>query len=93
MNNHEKKDEIEIHHYYSKVKDINKILQILNNDLYIYLNEIYIVDELIKIIELLNNNIERKNKIKIFIRESVLILQKYDNSDSENSTQNFYLAL
>ena len=52
LNNLESQDEIEIHHYYSKLKEINKNLQILNNLLYIYLNEMYIIDELVKIIEL-----------------------------------------
>ena len=52
MNNIESQDEIEIHYYYSKLKEINKNLQILNNVLYIYLNEMYIIDELVKIIEL-----------------------------------------
>ena len=87
LKNQEEKDKIEIHRYYSKLKEINKILQILNNELYIYLNEMYIIDELVKIIELLNYNIERINKIKIFITESALILQNYDNNDSENSNQ------
>ena len=87
LNNQEGKDKIEIHRYYSKLREINKILQILNNELYIYLNEMYIIDELVKIIELLNYNIEKINKIKIFITESALTLQKYDISDSENSNQ------
>ena len=84
FNNPEEKDKIEIHRYYRKLKEINTILQILNNDLYIYFNEMYIIDELVTIIELLNYNIERINEIKIFIIESALTLQKYDNSDSEN---------
>jgi hypothetical protein len=34
------------------ITNINKILQILNDDLNIYLNEMFIIDELIKIIEI-----------------------------------------
>ena len=83
----EKENEIEIHLYYSKLNEINKILQLLNVDLYIYLNEMYIIDELIKIIELLNYNIEKIIKIKNALRESALILQKYASNDSENKFQ------
>jgi len=87
LNNLESQDEIEIHHYYSKLKEINKNLQVLNNNLYIYLNEMYIIDELVKVIELLNYNIEKISKIKNLIRESALIMQKYDYNDSDNSNQ------
>ena len=37
---------IEINRYLEQLKNMNKILQILNSDLYIYLNEMYIIDEL-----------------------------------------------
>ena len=77
LNDKEKGNFIEIHHYYIKLKEINKILQNLNNDLFIYLNEMYIVDELIKIIELLNNNIKKVNEIKIYLIENANIIQKY----------------
>ena len=86
----EKENEIEIYHYYIKLKEIIKILDNLNNELYIYLNEIYIIDELIKVIELLNYNIEKINKIKNSIRESDLIIQKYafnENKDEEFSEE------
>ena len=46
-----KKNEIYIGNYYSQLKEINDILQNLNYDLLIYLNELYIIDELIKIID------------------------------------------
>ena len=38
--------QMEINYYCDKLKEINKILQILNDELYIYLNEMYIIDEL-----------------------------------------------
>jgi hypothetical protein len=43
--------EIKIKDYYNRLKEINNILQNLNHDLNIYLNELYIIDKLIKIIE------------------------------------------
>ena len=71
---------IEINDYYNILIKINKILQKLNDDLFIFLNEMYIIDELIKIIELLKfNNIEKINEIKNLIRENAHIIQKYPN--------------
>ena len=63
------------------MKEINKILQNLNNDLYIYLNEMYTVDELITIIELFNNNIKKINEIKSDLIENAQIIQKYSFKD------------
>jgi len=77
LSNKEKENYIEIPHYYIKLKEINKILQNLNNDLYIYLNEMYIVDELIKVIELFNNNIKKINEIKSDLIENSQIIQNY----------------
>ena len=79
-------DEIEINHYYFILSDINKILQNLNNDLYIFLNEMYIIDELIKIIEIFTktNNIDKINVIKN--------LQKYSKNTvklSDELSNNF----
>jgi len=54
-------------------------LRFLNNDLYI------IIDELIKLIELLNYKIEKISKIRYYIRESSLILQKYADNDENES--------
>ena len=39
----------------------------------------YIIDELIKIIELFKKNIEKINEIKHSIRENAYIIQKYGN--------------
>ncbi len=58
-------------------------MQNLNDDLHIFLNEMYIIDELIKIIDIFtkkNNNIEKIKEIKNLIRKSGYILQK--NSDN-----------
>ena len=41
-NKKENEIQIEINDYCQKLKEINKILQNLNDDLYIYLNEMYI---------------------------------------------------
>ena len=82
-----------INQYYNKLIDINKILQNLNIDLYIYLNEMYIIDELIKIIEIFKkkNNIKKINDIKDLLRENAEFIQNYYKSDdlSENLKDNF----
>ena len=44
-------DKVEINIYCNILKEVNNVLQILNIDLYIYLNEIYIIDELKEVIE------------------------------------------
>ena len=80
----EKDNIIKIHYYYIKLKEINKILQNLNNVLFIYLNEMYIVDELIKVIELLNYNIKKINEIKNYLIENAKIIQKYSFKDETN---------
>ena len=78
--------QIEINHYYSILKEINKILQYLSDDLFIYLKEMYIIDELIKIIELFkkNRNIEKINEIKNQMRENAFIIQKYSNNKNDS---------
>ena len=58
------------------------ILQTLDDDLNLQLNEIYIIDELIKMIELFkddNNSIIYINQIKYYLRENGFIIQKYAN--------------
>jgi len=78
--------QIEINYYCKKLIEINKILQILNDDLYIFLNEMYIIDELIKVIELLKKNCgcDKINKIKKYIRENAQIIQRYSNDNDRN---------
>jgi len=73
---------INIYHYSSILSYINKILQTLNDDLLIFLNEMYIIDELIKIIDIFiyKNDIEKITEIKNLMRENSLIIQKYSNN-------------
>ena len=74
---------MEINHYNFILKEINKILQNLNDDLFIFLKERNIIDELIKIIEIFkkNNDIKRINEIKNLLIENAIIIQKYADSD------------
>ena len=69
---------VEINLYCNLLKEINNIIQNLNNDLYIYLNEMYIIDELKAIIELQNLkkiNIEKIEEIRDYLRQSAFIIQ------------------
>ena len=70
---------IEINHYYYILTDIYKIMKNLRDDLCMLLNEIYVIDKLIKIIELFKkkDNFEIKN----LMRENALIIQKYSNNE------------
>ena len=88
--------QIEINQYYNVLKNINSILKNLHKDLYLFYNEQYIIDELIKIIELFKNskNFEIINKVKYYLRENVNIIQKYSNTNdnfrlSEELINNF----
>ena len=71
------------------LKEINSILQNLNNNLNLDLKEIYIIDELIQIIEIFlknkNINIKLVIEIKNILRENNLIIQNYINKDIDNS--------
>ena len=74
--------QIVIDQYCDYLKEINKIMQNLNDELYIYLNEMYIIDELIKIIEMFkkirgDDKIHKINEIKNIIRKNAEIIQKY----------------
>ena len=82
--------QIEISHFYYKLIEINKNLIFLNDELSIYLNEMYIVDELIKIIEIFkHSNIKKITDIKKIMVENVQTLQKYDgNYDSDEFFEN-----
>ena len=81
------KNIIDINQYLYNIREINKILQSLDNDLNIYLNEMYIIDELIKIIEIFfkRNNIEKINTLKNLLRKNVLIIQAYFNENDNNN--------
>ena len=72
------KNKVEIILYCEILKEINIILQNLNEDLLLFLNEMYIIDELIKVIELLNikkMDIEKIMKIRKYLRKSAEIIQ------------------
>ena len=79
--NDSKNGKIEVFRYHFNLTEAIKILQNLDNDLYIFLNEMYIIDELIKIIELFNKknniNLNKINEIKNMLRENALIIQEY----------------
>lgn len=85
------KNEIAIIYYNDQLKVINNILQILNDDLIIYLNELYIIDELIQIIDYkgININIKVVEKIRNYLRESSIIIQKNQPNKIKNLTCNF----
>ena len=76
---------VDIHDYIQILKEINNILQSINDELRVFLNEMYIIDELIKVYDLFkkNINIERINNIKNQMRENALIIQKYSDDDSK----------
>jgi len=76
--------QITINHYCYKLKEINKIMQTLSDDLYIFLNEMFIIDELIKVIEIFQSkiNIDKIQKIKKELRENANIIQyNHNNKD------------
>ena len=95
------KIQVEINYYYYLLKDIYSIMQTLVENLNLHLYEIFIIDELIKIIELFN---QYKNKIKIitiakyYLIENAYIIQKYSNNNDKaqlsdtliNNFENFY---
>jgi len=85
LHNNKENNEIDISQYNYILKKINKIMQSLNDDLHIFLYEIFIIDELIKVIELFTkkyNNIEKIKGIKNLIRKNSIIIKKYsDNHD------------
>ena len=85
--------EITIGNYCGKLKDINKILQNMNHELNIYLNEIYIIDELIKIIEYELDkgikSIENIEDIRENLVENSKIIQKNRTDKISNLIKNF----
>ena len=88
-----KLDEITINDYCGRLKKINDMLQILNHDLNINLNELYIIDELIKIIDYeLDKGIENiKNieEIKNDLIENSKIIQKNRSDKYSQLRENF----
>ena len=71
---------MDLKQYCFNLKDIMDTLEILNKDLNIFLNEIYIIDELIKIIEIFNyRNNDKINDIKKYLRKNVFLIQEFSN--------------
>ena len=80
---------IEINYYNDILKEMNNILQAMNDDLHIFLNESYIIDELIKVIEIFKKNINlmKINNIRNKFRENALIIQRYYKEESKLSRE------
>ena len=93
------KNKIEINDYLYILKEINKILQSLNKDLLLYLNEMYIIDELIEVIEMQKTNIidiEKIQNIRKFLRKSAEIIQNNEAdkfSDLVSNLEDIYREL
>jgi len=88
-----KLEEIRIKDYHDRLKEINKILQNLNHDLKINLNELYIIDELLKIIEYQldkgTKNIENIEEIRDILIDNSKIIQKNKPDKITNLIKNF----
>ena len=84
-------DKIEsIGSYCGILKEINKIVKNIDNDLYTYLKEIYIIDELIEIINY-NPNAEEKiiKEIRNKLTENAIIIQKNQPNKNYKLIENF----
>ena len=96
LNNHEeniKNNRVNIKNYYDQLININGILQYLNYDLIIFLNELYIINELIKIIDyqlIKGINIENIIKIRFYLRESCILIQSDKNKYLGDNIKNIY---
>ena len=86
LSNNIEKNEIEIDYYLFNLKEINKTLQNFNNDLRLSLKEMYIIDELIKVIEIFikKNNIKKIKELKNLIRDNAIIIQKYPKNEDKD---------
>ena len=82
--NYSSEIQIDINHYCDKLKEINKTMKVLSDDLLIFLNEMYIIDELIKVIEIftIKMNIDKIQSIKKELRENANIIQ--DNFEKKD---------
>ena len=82
-----------IHEYFSSLNKSFKIIRRLNDDLYIFLNEMYIIDELFSFYEVLkiNNKIDLKiiNQVKENLKENCEIIQKNNMEKIEQLIKNF----
>ena len=76
--------------YCGILKDIYKIVESIDDDLYLYLNELYIIDELIKIIDYNpNSNIKVIEDIRNYLTENVKIIQKNQPNKNTKLIENF----
>ena len=84
------KMKIYIGSYCGILKNIYKIIKNINDDLYIYLNELYIIDELIKIIDY-NPNIQKNiiKEIRYYLTENAIIIQKNQPNKNMKLIENF----
>ena len=84
---------IQLTYYIDSLKTTSKILGELNDNLKIFLNEMYIIDEFIKIYETLdcNNKIDLNllNTFSETLRENSLIIQKNEANYSEELINNY----
>ena len=88
-----KNNEVNIMNYYDQLKQINIILQKLNNELFIYLNELYIIDELFKVIDYKELSIKAISKIRDNLRESALNIQNDKKNYLVNNLKCVYTIL
>ena len=81
------------HSYFQALKSIIKIIQNLNDDLLIFLNEMYIIDEIIKIYDVLkiNNkiNIQKVSEIINNLKTNADILQKDEINKIDDLIETF----
>ena len=76
--------------YCGILKDIYKIVKNIDDDLYTYLNELYIIDELIIIIDY-NPNTKKKviEDIRNYLSENAKIIQKNQYNKNDKLIENF----
>ena len=88
-----KKSSLQLNYYIDSLKTTSKIIGDLNNNLYIYLNEMYIIDEFIIIFETLesNNKIDLNllNNISETLRDNSAIIQKYEENFSDELIEKY----
>ena len=88
-----KKNTMQLNYYIDSVKVSVKILENLNDNLYIYLNEMYILDEFLKIYETLeiNNKVELNylNIISTILKKNSEIIQKNPNNYIKSLIENY----
>ena len=84
------KMELSVGSYCGILKDIYKIIKNINDDLYTYLNELYIIDELTKIIDY-NPNTQKKiiEEIRNNLTENAIIIQKNQPNKNTKLIENF----